>query len=171
MKRLLLAPVLAIGIPAALTAQTSPSSCSAHHDGTRQQGVDERGDHVMGFDHTKTTHHFFLTPTGGVIEVSANSPDDSESRDAIRSHLAHIATMFAEGDFEAPMLIHDQVPPGVPVMKRDRKQIAWTYEDTPAGGRVIAATKNADDLAAIHEFLRFQIEDHRTVDSKTVAAR
>ncbi len=31
----------------------------------RSAGVPERGDHVMGFDHTKTTHHFRLTPSGG----------------------------------------------------------------------------------------------------------
>lgn len=173
MKRVLLVPVLALGIPAALTAQSSSSSssCSAHHADSHQKGVDERGDHVMGFDHTKTTHHFFLTPTGGAIEVSANASDDAASRDAIRSHLAHIATMFAAGDFEAPMLIHDQVPPGVPVMKRDRKQIAWTYEETPSGGRVVATTKDKTALDAIHEFLSFQIEDHRTGDSKDIAAR
>jgi hypothetical protein len=148
---------------AALSGQESSSSCAAHHT-----GVDERGDRVMGFDHAKTTHHFRLTASGGIIEVSANSKDDEASRDAIRSHLAHIAKMFSDGDFEAPMLIHDQVPPGVPVLQRERKQIRWTYEETPDGGRVVATTKNPAALEAIHEFLRFQIEDHRTGDSPQV---
>ncbi len=166
MKRLALALALALGasLSIAAAAQESHSSCSAHH-----AGVDERGDHVMGFDHTKTTHHFRLTASGGVIEVSANSEDDEASRQAIRSHLAHIAKMFAAGDFEAPMLIHDRVPPGVPVMKRDREKIRWAYEDTPAGGRLVATTKNAAALEAIHEFLRFQIEDHRTGDATEIA--
>jgi hypothetical protein len=157
-------------LPAVLAAQEKTSSCSAHHGGSRHDAVDERGDRVMGFDHTKTTHRFVLTPDGGVIDVSANSADDEASREAIRTHLAHIAKMFAEGDFEAPMLIHDQVPPGVPVMKRDRKKIRWTYEDTPAGGRVVAATKDPAALEALHAFLRFQIEDHRTGDSTAVSA-
>ena len=158
--------VLATAFPIALAAQESSSSCSAHHAHT---GVDERGDRVMGFDHAKTTHHFRLTPSGGAIEVTANDPEDVKSVEAIRSHLAHIAQMFAEGDFEAPMRIHDRVPPGVPVMKRDRANIRWAYEEMPAGGRVNATTKDKDDLAAIHEFLRFQIEDHRTGDSTDIA--
>ena len=150
-------------IPAALAGQQS-SSCAGHHADPHHDGVDQRGDQVMGFDHEKTTHHFRLTPTGGVIDVSANSPDDEASRDAIRSHLGHIAKMFTNGNFEAPMLIHDRVPPGVPVMKRDRKKIRWAYEETPAGGRVVATTTDSAALEAIHEFLRFQIEDHRTGD-------
>jgi hypothetical protein len=142
--------------------QESSASCGRHAQ------VDARGDHVMGFDHAETTHHFRLTASGGVIDVSANDPEDAASRDAIRTHLAHIAVLFAEGDFEAPMLIHDRVPPGVPVMQREKKTIRWTYEETPAGGRVLATTKDAAALSAIHEFLRFQIEDHRTGDSTDV---
>jgi hypothetical protein len=159
--------VLSTAFPLALAAQESGSSCAAQHP---HSAVDERGDRVMGFDHTATTHHFRLTASGGLIEVTANDPDDAKSIEAIRSHLTHIAKMFAEGDFEAPMLIHDRVPPGVPAMRRDRAKIRWTYEDLPAGGRVAATTKDKEDLAAIHEFLRFQIEDHRTGDSKDVAA-
>lgn len=137
--------------------------------------VDERGDHVMGFDHEKTSHHFRLTPSGGAIEVSANEPDDTASRDAIRKHLAHIAKKFSEGDFEAPMLIHDRVAPGVPVMEKKKDRIRWTYESTGPGGQIVIATADAEALSAIHDFLRFQIEDHRTGDSldvtKTEATR
>ena len=66
-----------------------------HHD-----SVNQHGDHVMGFSHEKTTHHFRLYADGGAIEVTANDPKDTESRDAIRMHLTHIAGMFAEGNFE-----------------------------------------------------------------------
>jgi|KBSSwiStaDraftv2_1062776.scaffolds.fasta_scaffold210352_3 hypothetical protein len=174
MKRIGLTILLGAAIPACLAAQQGSSSCSAHHSGShhagsRQEGVDERGDSVMGFDHTKTIHHFVLTASGGIIEVSANDKDDVTSRDAIRGHLAHIAKMFADGNFDAPMLIHDRVPPGVPEMKRDPKSIRWTYEDTPAGGNVVAVTKNPAELEALHAFLRFQIEDHRTGDSTEVS--
>src|SRR3569832_2071097 len=80
--------------------------------------MNKRGDHVMGFDHTKTTHHFVLQESGGSIEVTANNAGDVESSDQIRMHLKHIATMFAEGNFNAPILIHEQAPPGVPVMQK-----------------------------------------------------
>jgi hypothetical protein len=140
------------------------SSCSAHH-----AGVNSRGDHVMGFDHDKTTHHFQLTRTGGSIEVSANDPKDADSRDAIRAHLTHIAQRFAQGDFEAPMLIHDQVPPGVPTLKQRKSAIHWNYERTENGGRIVVSTADEKALSAVHDFLRFQIEDHETGDPVTIA--
>jgi hypothetical protein len=80
--------------------QQKPSAEDQHH-----KGVVQRGDEVMEFSHEKTTHHFRVRPDGGAIEVEANKLEDTESRDAIRVHLAHIAKMFAAGDFSAPMLI------------------------------------------------------------------
>jgi len=123
-----------------------------------------RGNQGMGFDADKTTHHFFINPAGGTIEVSANDPADSTSRDAIQHHLQHIAQRFKEGDFDIPAFVHDQVPPGVPVMKRLKADITYEYVATERGGRVEISTKNPEALAAIHEFLRFQIEEHRTGD-------
>ena len=148
--------------PSVGRAQEAPS-CAAHHD-----AVDARGDAVMGFDHEKTAHHFSLTRDGGVIAVTANDENDAASREAIRGHLGHIAKMFAAGDFEAPMLIHARTPPGVPAMKARRKAIHYAYEETAAGARISISTTDAKALAAIHEFLRFQIEDHRTGDSVEV---
>jgi hypothetical protein len=51
------------------------------------------------------------------IEVTANDPNNTQSRDQIWHHLTHIAEMFSAGNFNAPVFIHDQTPPGVPVMK------------------------------------------------------
>lgn len=163
---------VSIGGSVALAQTASGPTC---HDHAKKSGadhhakVDERGDHVMGFDHSKTTHHFRLSRTGGSIEVSANDPEDAESREAIRAHLAHIAGMFAEGNFEAPMMIHDRVPPGVAAMKDRKSRIQWKFEEMPDGGRVRITTKDPEALAAIHEFLRFQIEDHRTGDSTEIS--
>lgn len=87
---------------------------------------------------------------------------------AIRSHLMHIATMFSNGEFSIPMFVHDQVPPGVPVMKDKHAEISYSFEELSAGGRVRIKTTNPDALKAIHQFLRFQIEDHRTGDSADI---
>jgi hypothetical protein len=72
--------------------------------------------------------------------------------------------MFSQGDFSTPMFIHDQTPPGVPVMKERRDQISYVFESMPAGGRVRIKTTNENALKAIHMFLKFQIEDHHTGD-------
>jgi hypothetical protein len=138
----------------------------AHHT-----AVNQKGDHVMGFSHEKTTHHFRLYTDGGSIEVTANDPHDNESRDQIRMHLSHIAGMFASGDFDAPMLIHDQVPPGVPVLQKRKSEVSYLYEKTAGGGRVVIATRNAEALRAVHDFLRFQISDHQTGDGTSVSGK
>jgi hypothetical protein len=173
MKRNLLPLAVAIlaGSSVAL-AQSTGHSC--HGDGKKTDSghhakVDERGDHVMGFDRAKTTHHFLLSASGGSIEVTANDPDDSESRDAIRAHLSHVAGMFAEGNFDAPILIHERVPPGVPTMRQKKAVIEWKFEELPAGGAVRITTRDSEARSAIHEFLRFQVEDHRTGDPTDVA--
>jgi hypothetical protein len=137
-------------------------------DADHQQGVVQRGDEAMGFSHAKTTHHFLLYPDGGAIEVSANDPKDAASRDDIRSHLTHIVSMFAAGDFSVPMLIHAENPPGAETMKRLREVIHYLPEETSIGGRIRISAGSTETIEAVHKFLRFQISDHQTGDSPAV---
>ena len=133
-----------------------------------QQGVVQRGEHVMGFSHEKTTHHFLLYPNGGEIGVNSNDAADKASIDQIRMHLGHIAKMFAAGNFHAPMLIHDTTPPGVPTMTRLKDSIKYDYSETESGARIRLSTDNSQAVDAIHAFLLFQIVDHRTGDSPDI---
>jgi hypothetical protein len=137
-------------------------------DAQHQQGVQTRGDQAMGFSHEMTTHHFLLTKNGGVIEAEADNPNDKASRDAIRQHMGHIAKLFSDGDFNAPMFIHGQTPPGVPTMKRLKDQIAYHALPTGRGAEVRITTANPEALEAVHQFLTFQIKDHHTGDSTEV---
>jgi hypothetical protein len=142
-------------------------SCPMHKEHMkteRQADVEKQGDEAMGFSHDKTTHHFRLLPDGGAIEVTINDGNDSQNVQAIRSHLTHIVAMFSKGDFSVPMFVHSQVVPGTTEMKERRAEISYTFEELPAGARVRISTKNHDALNAIHDFLRFQIQDHHTED-------
>jgi hypothetical protein len=130
------------------------------HPQTHRDGVNDRGDHAMGFSHERTKHQFIPAKDGGVIEVVVNDAKDTESRDQIQMHLARIAKLFSESDFDVPMFIHDQNPPGVPVMKRLHAEIQYRFEKTRSGGRVRITTKNAEAIGAIHEFLKFQNREH-----------
>ena len=148
-------------------------SCPMHKEHMKaasqhQADLNKHGDEVMGFSHDKTTHHFRLYSNGGAIEVIVNDSKDSTNLQAIRSHLTHIVTMFSEGDFSTPMFVHDQVPPGVPVMKNKHAEISYTFEELTAGGRVRIRTTNPDALKAIHEFMRYQITEHKTGDPLAV---
>jgi hypothetical protein len=137
---------------------------SSQHD----QDLAHRGDQGMGFLQDKTTHHFLLSKDGGTIQVTANSSQDSASIDEIRMHLRHIERAFRSGDFNIPMFVHDQTPPGVPAMTRLKDQLHYKYEPLKDGGRVRVTSANAEAIAAVHEFLRFQITDHKTGDALEV---
>jgi hypothetical protein len=130
--------------------------------------VNDHGDMVMGFSHEKTTHHFELSCDGGAIDVRANDVKDTESRDQIRSHFRHIAQMFASGNFNAPMLVHGTAVPGTATMTRLKDQLHWELKETPRGARIVITADNQPALDAVHEFLRFQIEDHQTGDCPMV---
>jgi len=54
-------------------------------------------------------------------------------------------------------------------MKQKRNEIIYRFEELPTGGRVRITTTNSDALTAIHDFLRYQIEDHHTGDTKEIS--
>ncbi len=130
--------------------------------------VNEHGDKVMGFSHEKTTHHFVLTQDGGLIEVRVNDLQDAASLELIRGHFQHIVHMFAEGNFNAPMLVHSQDVPGTAVMTRLKTDLHWDLQEIPRGARITIMADNKEALDAVHAFLRFQIADHQTGDCTAV---
>ena len=148
------------------TSQDQPCPMHASHmsSDAHHAIVESHGDHAMGFPHDKTTHHFRLAESGGSIEVTTNDPKDSANIDAIRMHLAHITKAFGEGDYSAPMFVHDTIPPGVTTMKLLKEKIHFEYQVVDSGGRISIAADDPVARAAIHDFLRFQITDHGTGD-------
>ena len=145
---------------------SAPVLAAAQSD--HQSMMNQNGDHVMGFSHEKTTHHFELTYDGGIIDVRANDVRDAESRDQIRSHFRHIAQMFADGNFNAPMLVHGRDVPGTQTMAKLKDQLHWDLEETARGARLVVTADTRPALDAVHDFLRFQIQDHNTGDCTAV---
>jgi hypothetical protein len=182
MRELFAAAVFFVAVSVALAQEPSSgqnekpkdahADCPMHkahaHDDSTSSSMDERGEKGMGFSPTTTTHHFLLNTDGGAIQVEANDPADTSTRDNIRMHLTHIVKAFATGDFAIPMFVHDAVPPGVPVMKQLKDKIRYKFEETPGGARLVIATADPDALAAIQQFLRFQIAEHKTGDVTVV---
>ncbi len=163
----LIAQVSRLGAQAPASSQAQPCPMHESDMGSEQAHhaiVERHGDHTMGFPHDKTTHHFRLTESGGSIEVTTNDAKDSANIDAIRMHLAHIIQAFGEGDYSAPMLVHDVIPPGVTTMRLLKEKIHFEYQALDSGGRISIAADNPVARAAIHDFLRFQIIDHGTGD-------
>src|SRR4051812_45915511 len=152
-----------------------PNSCPMHAEHMKAKSADDqrfadmqsRGNRSMGFDQSKTTHHFRTLDDGGAIEVTVNDPADTTDLAAIRNHLSEIAKQFAAGDFSAPMMTHAEMPPGAAEMKNLKEKIAYTYEELPGGARVKITTGDPAALTAVHDFLSYQINEHRTGDAST----
>jgi len=87
---------------------------------------------------------------------------DRAGEDTIRTHMRAIAAAFSAGDFALPGFVHatGEVP-GTAVMKRLSGDITYSIRDLSRGGEVLLTTRNPVALAAIHNFLAFQREDHR----------
>ena len=165
--------VVIVGLAAAGVWGTRSASAGQGHDhagcphmarDAHAAGVDHRHDQTTGMAADTSVHHFDITSRGGVIRLEAEPSADEAGRDQARAHLQHVAQSFAAGDFAMPMFIHGQAPPGASTMARLRGAIRYRYEPTDRGGRITIDTSNGEARKAIHEFLRFQIQDHRTKD-------
>ena len=160
----LLMPLILLATVIAAAAQTP---APAPHDHGQ---LTARGEKAMGFDQNATIHHFYLYEDGGEIEVTVKDKNDAANIAAIRAHLPHISKMFAAGDFSMPHFIHAENVPGSDGMKRLRDRIGYAYADLPGGGRVRITTRHASALSAVHEFLKYQITDHKTGDALQITA-
>jgi hypothetical protein len=141
---------------------------TSHEEHRQQMAKDaelkKRGDAAMGFAQDATTHHFLISDDGGVIQVTVNDPRDTLNRDAIRTHLEKIAQDFSAGVFASPLATHGEVPPGVATLQQRKRAIAYKYEEIEGGARVRISTADATARAAVREFLRYQIREHKTGD-------
>jgi hypothetical protein len=63
------------GWMAAVTLAACIGTGAAQNAGVVQRGESHEG---MGFSQTTTTHHFYLTQTGGIIQVTAKDPRNTE---------------------------------------------------------------------------------------------
>ncbi len=163
MKTAIVAAFLAVASMAYGQQESKQESPAEHHD-----QMMKHGEMAMGFSQAKATHHFHLSASGGSIEVQTNEPSDTASREHIRRHLQEISKAFAAGDFSSPMLTHGKVPPRVAEMQRSKANLSYSYVETDRGGKVLISAANPEALKAVHEFLRFQIEEHQTGDLETV---
>ena len=137
----------------------------AQHDASHHQHgtLESRGNRAMGFDQQKVSHHFISRDDGGLIRVTARDGTDNATVQEIRAHLQQTAKKFQNGDFSDPAFIHEKMP-GIATMQKLRSEIDYQYSELPAGGTIVIKTKNPDALAAIREFFKMQIEDHKTGD-------
>lgn len=156
-----------IGLFATVILLGGTPSAAQHSSMTHDEQLKHRGDLAMGFDQDKTVHHFLLRQTGGAIEVTGKDPADAESIKQIRSHLREIADSFGHGLFDKPVATHGEMPPGADTMAINKERIKYRYEERANGAAVLIETQDPETLKALHDFLRYQILEHKTGDPLT----
>lgn len=123
--------------------------------------VQARGHTAMGVDQYTSFHRFESLPDGGRISLQRN-PGDSAGVAQIRSHIRGIAAAFAQGNFAVPGFVHDRDVPGTAVMAARQSQISYVADTVPGGGQLRLRSSDHSAIAAIHQFLAFQRQDHRS---------
>lgn len=122
--------------------------------------MQERGEHVMGVNQYTSAHVFEDLPDGGRVVLERADAADTADIAKIRAHMRDIAAAFRAGDFTKPFDVHAQTVPCTAVMTARRAAISYEPRDLPRGGEVRIKTTDSVAARAIHEFLKFQREEH-----------
>jgi len=123
--------------------------------------LQQRGMVAMGVDQEESRHVFESLPDGGRIDYRT-APSDSAGVRTIRNHLYEIRDAFAAGNFDTPAFVHAGQVPGTGTMAARRSYIRYHVEEVDGGGVLHIRTRDEAALRAVHEFLAFQRQDHRT---------
>src|SRR5438552_7274694 len=118
------------------------------------------GARVMGVDQYTSAHIFEHLPDGGPVILDRDDASDTAAIATIRAHMHDIVAAFRAGDFTKPFAVHAQTVPGTAVMRARRAAIRYEPVDRPRGGEERIRSNDPVAVAAIHEFLAFQREQH-----------
>jgi len=121
----------------------------------------DRGAIAVGFNQSKISHHFKLTPTGGEILITALNNSDIETIKQIKHHISVIQKEFSSGNFTKPFYIHAQDVPGTKIMGEKKNFIKYSINKTDKGSALILKTKDKELIDAIHQFMMFQGTKHQ----------
>jgi hypothetical protein len=127
---------------------------------TRQEHIHNMAHSVMPFDVSKTMHIFKMTESGGIQQVVAKDPGDSEQVALIRRHLRHEAKMFQAGNYSDPAKLHGADMPGLKELQGGASHIKVTYANLPSGAQITFETSDLRLLTAVHRWFGAQLSEH-----------
>jgi hypothetical protein len=144
---------------AAVSSRTQSPTASPDDSAFAQ--VQTRGHVAMGVEQYTSTHHFEPLPDGGRITL-VRDRNDPAGVTQIRAHMAEIGAAFRRGDFTVPGFVHDRDVPGTATMAARRSRISYIEDTVPRGGSLRIRSTDSIAILAIHRFLAFQRQDHRS---------
>jgi hypothetical protein len=122
---------------------------------------------VSGFDSDRVTRHFYVLKNGGAVEITAKDPNDEATTKAIQAHLKKESEQLAKGNFEIVSGIYGRTPESAPQLKKLRDEITYAMVPQENGGVLRMLTVNPTAKTAVHDYLRFQIDQWKSGDPTT----
>jgi hypothetical protein len=126
-----------------------------------------RATKVSGFDSDRVTRHFYVLKNGGAVEITAKDPNDEATIKAIQAHLKKESDQLTKGNFEIAANIYGRTPESAPQLKKLRDDVTYATVPQENGGVLRMLTVNPTAKSAIHDYLRFQIDQLKTGDPTT----
>jgi hypothetical protein len=136
------------------------AGCAHEAPTSHQAMVHKMGHEVMPFELSKTMHIFEMTDSGGIQQVIAKDPNDSEQILVIQNHLQHEAMLFKNGDISDPALLHGPSMPGLKDLAAGAPSIEIEYSSIPNGGQITFKTQDVHLITAIHRWFGAQLSEH-----------
>jgi len=133
----------------------------------RAYSENERGEKAMGFLKLPATHSFLTERgKGGVIKSRLKTPPmlpiETKSGCTWDTSQKHFKRRFRHS---VDLCVHDTVPPGVPEMKRLRKNIQYAFEENSGcGDALLFPLRTKKPLKPSIDSCASQIEEHKTGD-------
>lgn len=130
------------------------------HQTSADAAMAARGQQVMPFDLTRTTHTFTKTGNGGIERVVVNDPADTRDLTLIRAHLQKEAERFRSGDYADPAKIHGTNMPGVNELAAGAARVNVDYAVTTHGAQITYSSTEPGLISALHAWFDRQTSDH-----------
>ena len=124
---------------------------------------------VLGTDVDKIVQHYYLVKNGGVIEFTAKDPADNATISTVQKYLETQKDLFEKGKADADTGVYGKVPDGLPALKKLRNDITFFAVNTDSGAALRMFSVNDQARQAIQDFMKFQINEHKTGDPLQVA--
>jgi hypothetical protein len=141
---------------------------AAQHDHSHGGGpfatAKQKGTTYMGVDQLTTTHEFEELADGGRIRLAGN-PADSAATATIRNRTLQLAAALRAGDFDTPLLTHNEHVPGADLLASRHDRITYDFSEVPGGGEIRITTADPMARIAVRGFLAFQREEHQASHS------
>ena len=126
----------------------------------RQAMIHQKQTTTIPFSLSQTTHIFKKTSDGGIQQVIAKDPKDTQQISLIRMHLQMEAGLFQKGNFLDPSGLHGEEMPSLKELSQEAENIVVSYSDLPNGAQISLRTKETSLVSAIHKWFDAQVSDH-----------